>query len=943
MRGQRVLGLAIVAIVLLALILPLAPARAQGPALYPDLVTPAPKGMRISRELLNGSYHYLLRFDNTVVNQGGRLELTANLATSREIYQNVYDRAVGGTRVVRTRITSDLIFHPQHNHFHVEGVASYEILQKNSTGRYLSTPYRGTKTSFCIIDYVRVSSTARTTPEYQYCNASMQGLSAGWGDLYYSSLPDQWVDLGTTMPADGDYALQSIANPQRKIKETNYTNNTGVTYFTIRNGGLVTSGQSPECVATPSTVRVGDTVQVSCTRITSGTTVDFRWGSTGGPLLQTVVSSGEHKALGSVVIPQAATGAHPIFAIVRSSGSYYGAIVNVGASLTVSPTSVTPGAQVQYQARGFTGGETVSIRVDGVQVTTKAAGLDGLASGTFSMPASARGPHTVSAVGLSSNASASAQITTGQLLTLNPTFAHTETAVNPVLRGFQANELVDLSIQGGSVLKTAQVNGSGSADGAATTFTLPATVTPGTVTVVAAGRTSGSQSTASLLVLAPGQNTPTATSVPSSTATSVPQVDTRRVTTALNMRSGPGTSYSIIQVLPTNTMVTVTGPGQNSAGTIFVPIRLQSGTTGWVAERYLQATVPTPTRTPTRTPTAVGSTTPTVPASATATTTVITMEVTQRLNLRTGPGTSYSVREILPVGTVLTVTGSSQTANGYVWLPVRKSNGVTGWVASEYLRAVAAPPLPVETIQVAVEVSPTSTAIPPTATTASTSPVATMTSTAAAQGPVRLDDAVLRWLPEIEAASQSTGLAPEVIAGVIRATSGGDPNVTGENGSAGLLHVSPQEFASLGIGSGWHDPATNVAAGSAVLLSLLNSTGSVPAALEAYFGSGCTAAGYCGSNFAADVAQWAAVYAPAISAPLASGYAVLPSGWTAPAVAPYVVSGELRPVEAAEPVQATAPAEPTATATAEIVEEPEPTPTEELPIEEPEDSGTPEI
>ncbi len=967
---RRSIHSVIALLLLMSVVLPLVPTNAAGPPIYPDLVTPSPAGLRITREWLNGAYHYLLRFDNTVVNQGGRLELTANLSVSRDVYQNVYDAKIGGTRVVRTRVGSDLIFHPQHNHFHFEGIASYEILKKNTTGHYLPTQFRGTKTSYCIIDYVRVSSSARTSPQYEYCNASVQGLSSGWGDLYYSSLPEQWVDLGTSQLPDGDYALQSIANPQRKIKESDTSNNTGVRYFTIRNGSLVTSGQAPACTATPTTVKVGDTVQLSCTRITVGTTVDIRWGSTGGPLLKTIVSAEDHKALTSVTIPVASSGAYPIFAVIRSSGNYYGAVVNVGPSVSVIPTGQSPGGSVSYLAQGYSGGETVNVRINGNTVATKSANQNGQASGSFVLPPLPRGTHTLTAVGASSGGSASASITVSPSVSLNPAFAHVETAISPVLNGFQGGETVNLSIQGGASLASVAVNSSGSAS---TQTTLPASVQPGPITLVATGQTSGASATTSLLVLTAGADTPTPTATASSTPTETPQLDSRRVTTALNMRSAAGTSSSILQVLPKDTVVFVTGSGLNVSGTIFVPIRLQSGTTGWVAERYLQSVAPPATATSSggttatatsgsavtmRTTTSVNlrsgpgttytsleilpaGTVLTVTGSGqangghtwipvrksngttgwvassylrtvapTATTTsgqTTSMQTTTGVNLRSGPGTTYTSIEILPSGTLLTVTGSGQASGGFTWLPVRKSNGTTGWVASRYLRAVAGP------------LSPLETAIPATGATAAE------TAISAPVAPIRLDDSVLRWLPEILAASQASGIPADVLAGVIHQTSGGDPNITGTNGSAGLMLVSPDEFTALGISSGWHDPATNITAGAATLAQLRSSSGSIEGALAAYFGPGCTASGYCGQHFVADVLASAAAYSGAINDPAGSGFSQLPADWTAPPVVPYVVTNEVRPVPEAPVVL-----EPTATST-----NPAPTATSEPVVEAP--------
>ena len=59
---------------------------------------------------------------------------------------------------------------------------------------------------------------------------------------------------------------------------------------------------------------------------------------------------------------------------------------------------------------------------------------------------------------------------------------------------------------------------------------------------------------------------------------------------------------------------------------------------------------------------------------------------TDRLNLRAGPGTGATVVLVLSAGDGLTVTGASQTADGYTWYPVTGDAG-SGWVAGELLRS----------------------------------------------------------------------------------------------------------------------------------------------------------------------------------------------------------------------------------------------------------------
>src|SRR6476469_2508296 len=218
-------------------------AAAVGTPLYPDLITTAPSGLYIEK---GPDGKYLLRFANTAVNMGGRMEIAVGSGT-RDLYQNVYDQYVGGNRVVHQKVGADLIYHPQHNHFHFEDFAKYELLKRDSSGYYRATARTGSKTTFCILDTLRVGSDAPTRRQYDGCGATIQGLSAGWGDTYIASLIGQWIDLGARMLPDGRYAIRSTADPDNKLMELSDFNNIGVAYFTVQNGRLSSDALPPLC------------------------------------------------------------------------------------------------------------------------------------------------------------------------------------------------------------------------------------------------------------------------------------------------------------------------------------------------------------------------------------------------------------------------------------------------------------------------------------------------------------------------------------------------------------------------------------------------------------------------------------------------------------------------------------------------------------------------
>ena len=153
----------LLALFLLASFLPMADDAAAAAALYPDLKTTPPSGLYFDRVTMgDGLSHYVVRFSNVVWNAGeGRLELQGdpNPSGSNKIYQNFYDARTGGTRVLQRQVSSDIIYHPSHYHYHFEAFASYLLLQRDASGVYQPTTKKGTKTSFCVLDVTRTSST----------------------------------------------------------------------------------------------------------------------------------------------------------------------------------------------------------------------------------------------------------------------------------------------------------------------------------------------------------------------------------------------------------------------------------------------------------------------------------------------------------------------------------------------------------------------------------------------------------------------------------------------------------------------------------------------------------------------------------------------------------------------------------------------------------------
>ncbi len=74
---------------------------------------------------------------------------------------------------------------------------------------------------------------------------------------------------------------------------------------------------------------------------------------------------------------------------------------------------------------------------------------------------------------------------------------------------------------------------------------------------------------------------------------------TAYTTTSLNLRSGPGTGYGVVTVMPSGASVTLTGRTQSGFASVSY-----GGTSGWASSTYLSQTAPAPRQPAPTTPTA---------------------------------------------------------------------------------------------------------------------------------------------------------------------------------------------------------------------------------------------------------------------------------------------------------------------------------------------------
>ena len=189
----------------------------------------------------------------------------------------------------------------------------------------------------------------------------------------------------------------------------------------------------------------------------------------------------------------------------------------------------------------------------------------------------------------------------------------------------------------------------------------------------------------------------------------------------------------------------------------------------------------------------------------------------------------------------------------------------------------------------------------------------------------RLAEPVLRWLPEIMAASEEFDIPAELVAGMMRLESSGEPGVISPVGARGLMQVMPDNLARLGFAeASWHDPASNVRAGARMLSEGTASQGSLQGSVQAYFGFGCDVYGTCTDVYVRVAFGWADYYRPIIANPTAFGIAVLPGDWS---YGPIVLYQVPTPPAPEEPPPLPTPESETATPTPSPTRTPSPEPT----------------
>ncbi|MER7110364.1 lysyl oxidase family protein [Streptomyces sp. NPDC000229] len=204
----------------------------------PDLRSLPAYGITISEPTTEGpdKGKDFLAFSANVWNAGpAQLVVDGFRSPGKELmdaYQYFYDAS--GKQVGYTPTgTMEWDPRPGHVHWHFTDFASYRLLKADQ-----KEAVRSGKEAFCLANTDAVDYTVKNANWHPYntdlstaCGQEnsisvREVLDVGSGDTYTQDLPGQSFDI-TTLP-NGTYYIQVLANPEKRLKETDLTNNSAL-------------------------------------------------------------------------------------------------------------------------------------------------------------------------------------------------------------------------------------------------------------------------------------------------------------------------------------------------------------------------------------------------------------------------------------------------------------------------------------------------------------------------------------------------------------------------------------------------------------------------------------------------------------------------------------------------------------------------------------------
>src|SRR4051812_211163 len=212
-----------------------APSTALAGDLLPDLDQETPRNLQVATDQTGAIPRFHLGFESAVDNRGAGPLVISGHRDSQDQPEMVADQEIqasdGTTRTVPDVGRLRYVYSEDHDHWHLLGFDHYEL---RKAGNYkLFAPDQ--KTGFCLGDRYDTDTTTQRPGEPAqafytgYCGRTqtellslVEGISVGYGDVYFANLEGQFVDL-SGVPA-GQYYLVHRVNADRKLVESDYSN-----------------------------------------------------------------------------------------------------------------------------------------------------------------------------------------------------------------------------------------------------------------------------------------------------------------------------------------------------------------------------------------------------------------------------------------------------------------------------------------------------------------------------------------------------------------------------------------------------------------------------------------------------------------------------------------------------------------------------------------------
>jgi hypothetical protein len=189
----------------------------------------------------SGKPRFFLGFESAAGNVGkGPLVVDGSRDSRRQprmrLVQRI-ERSDRSTRTVALRAKLQYVSSPTHSHWHLLGFMRYEL--RTAAGRRVR---RDRKTGFCLGDRYPLSITLAGSPQSALykdeCGRTdpdllklREGISVGWGDDYKPHLEGQEFDVTTL--TEGRYVLVHRVNPERVLRESDYSDNASSMAFDL--------------------------------------------------------------------------------------------------------------------------------------------------------------------------------------------------------------------------------------------------------------------------------------------------------------------------------------------------------------------------------------------------------------------------------------------------------------------------------------------------------------------------------------------------------------------------------------------------------------------------------------------------------------------------------------------------------------------------------------